>query len=62
VVGNFILLRPSSESFKVNPPFIAEVMSAMVVHIPELLHDATGPMSFVVILPGWDDDPSWSEV
>jgi phosphorylated CTD-interacting factor 1 len=61
-LGNFFLLRPSSGSFKANPPFIAEVMLAMVVHIHKLLHDATGLMSFVVIVPGWDDDPSWSEV
>jgi hypothetical protein len=61
-VWNFFSLRPSSGSFKANPPFIAELTSAMVVHIHELLHDATGPMSFVVIMPGWDDEPSWSEV
>ncbi len=60
MVGNFFLLHPSSNSFKANPPFIAEVTLAMVVHIHELLHDATGPMSFVVIVPGWDDDPCWS--
>ncbi len=62
VVGSFFLLCPSSGSFKVNPPFIAEVMLAMVVHIHKLLHDSTGLMSFVVIMPSWDDDPSWSEV
>ncbi len=61
-VGNFFLLRPSSGSFKANPPFIAEVTLAMVVHIHELLREATGPMSFVVIMPSWDDDPAWSEV
>ncbi len=61
-VGNFFSLCPSSGSFKANHPFIAEVTLAMVVHIHELLCDATGPMSFVVIVPGWDDDPSWLEV
>ncbi|KAL3778569.1 hypothetical protein ACHAW5_007024 [Stephanodiscus triporus] len=59
-VGNFFSLRPSSGSFEANPPFIAEVMSAMVAHIHMLLRDATGPMSFVVIVPGWLDDPSWA--
>jgi hypothetical protein len=34
----------------------------MAVHIHKLRHDATGWMSIIVILPGWDDDPSWSEV
>ncbi len=61
-VGNFFSLHPSSSSFEANPPFIAEVTLTMVVHILELLRDATGPMSFAVIMPGWDDDPSWSEV
>jgi hypothetical protein len=62
MVGNFFLLRPSSGSFRANSPFITKVTSAMVVHIHELLHDAPRPMSFVVIVPGWDADPSWSEV
>ncbi len=61
-VGNFFLLRLSSGSFEANPPFIAEVTSAMVVHIHKLLCDVTGPMSFIVIVPNLDDDPSWSEV
>jgi hypothetical protein len=34
----------------------------MVVHIHKLLRDATGLMSFIVIVPGSDDDPSWSKV
>ena len=58
-VGNFFSLRPSVGSFEANPPFIAEVMSAMVDHMHELLRDATGPMSFVVIVPGWLEDPAW---
>jgi hypothetical protein len=62
MVGNFFLLHPSSGSFKASPPFIAKVTSAMVVNIHELLHDATEPRSFVVIVTGWDDDPSWLEV
>jgi hypothetical protein len=37
-------------------------MSEMVMHIHKLLCDATGLMSFVVIVLGWDDDSSWSEV
>jgi hypothetical protein len=58
--GNFFTLRPKYGSFEANPPFIAEIMSAMVTHMHELLRDATGPMSFVVIVPGWLDDPAWA--
>jgi hypothetical protein len=62
-VGNLFWLCPSSGSFEVNPPFIAKVMSAMVVHKHNLLRDPTGLMSFVVVIvPSWDDDPSWLEV
>lgn len=39
-----------------NPPFVEEVMERMVDHIHHLLRRATGPMSFAVIVPGWDDD------
>jgi hypothetical protein len=42
------LCRPSSGSFEANPPFITEVMAAMVLH----LANALGPLSFVVIVPG----------
>ena len=48
-----------SGSFEANPPFISEVMMTMCDHITSLLTTASGPMSFVVIVPGWEDDPVW---
>ena len=57
--GNFFNLHPRHGSFEANPPFIEEVMIAMVTHIHNLLEHATGPMSFVIIIPGWLDDPSY---
>lgn len=42
-------------SFEANPPFVEEVMERMVDHIHLLLERATGPMSFAIIVPGWDD-------
>lgn len=57
--GNFFNLYPRHGSFEANPPFIEEVMIAMVTHIHNLLQHATGPMSFVIVIPGWLDDPSY---
>lgn len=34
----------------------------MYAHIVSLLEVATGPMSFVVIVPGWEDDPAWIQL
>lgn len=31
-------------------------MERMVDHMHDLLERATGPMSFAVIVPGWDDE------
>ncbi len=42
--------------FKANPPFVEEVMERMVDKMHDLLERATGPMSFAVIVPGWDDE------
>ncbi|CAB1109897.1 unnamed protein product [Ectocarpus sp. CCAP 1310/34] len=50
--GNFF----QSEYQQANPPFVEEVMERMVDHMHYLLRRATGPMSFAVIVPGWDDD------
>jgi len=58
-VGNFFSFSPLEGSFEANPPFIPEVMAAMVMRIHSLLAAATGPMSFVVIVPGWLSDPAW---
>lgn len=34
-------------------------MLAMVHHIHSLLQAATGPMSFVIVIPGWQEDEGW---
>src|SRR3546814_361298 len=46
-------------SYEANPPFVEEVMDEMAMKITELLQDAEQrniPLSFCVIVPGWDDD------
>ena len=36
-------------SFEANPPFVPVVITEMANHIDQLLEDATGPLSFVVV-------------
>lgn len=59
VMCTLIFYSPTEGSFEANPPFIPEVMASMVTKLHQLLSAATGPMSFVVIVPGWLDDPAW---
>ena len=41
-------------SFEANPPFVPELMDAMVAHIRALLDDETrGPLSFLIVVPKW---------
>eukprot|EP00752_Nemacystus_decipiens_P009505 g8496.t1 len=54
--GNFFQSEYQQGSFEANPPFVEEVMERMVDHMHDLLERATGPMSFAVIVPGWDDE------
>jgi hypothetical protein len=60
-VGSFFDFLPTSGSFEANPPFIRPVMAAMVRHIEQLLvAPNAGPLSFVVIVPGWLEMEAWS--
>lgn len=46
-------------SYEANPPFVEEVMNNMAQHIEYLLELAEShqmPLSFCIIVPGWDDD------
>lgn len=49
-------------SFEANPPFVEEVMERMVDHMHYLLERATGAMSFAIIVPGWNDTPSYTKM
>ncbi|KAH8075298.1 hypothetical protein JL721_1298 [Aureococcus anophagefferens] len=40
-------------SFEANPPFVPEVMAFMVDRIAALLEAASGPLSFLVVVPDW---------
>jgi hypothetical protein len=53
-LGSFFELDPESGTFEANPPFVPEIMDAMVARIAELLSDASrGPLSYLVVVPSW---------
>ena len=58
-VGSFFDFQPSEGSFEANPPFVASLMVLMVTRMDALLTDATGPMSFAVVVPAWCEDAHW---
>jgi phosphohistidine phosphatase SixA len=61
-------VRPSSSSssskgsFEANPPFVPEVMAAMLCHMDALLKRAKAAakaLSFVVVVPHWPAVAAW---
>ncbi len=52
-LGSFFDLELREGSFEANPPFVPEVMDAMVDKMEALLAAAAGPMSFFVVIPAW---------
>mmetsp|Transcript_10317 Transcript_10317/g.24563 ORF Transcript_10317/g.24563 Transcript_10317/m.24563 type:complete len:573 (+) Transcript_10317:125-1843(+) len=54
--GSFFDFFPTEGSFEANPPFVEDTMTDNIRHIEKLLDASTSPLSFVVIVPGWDDD------
>ena len=53
-LGSFFDLDPRSGTFEANPPFVPELMNAMVDRIHALLADPKrGPLSFLVVIPAW---------
>eukprot|EP00656_Telonema_subtile_P035613 TRINITY_DN39586_c0_g1_i2.p1 TRINITY_DN39586_c0_g1~~TRINITY_DN39586_c0_g1_i2.p1 ORF type:complete len:208 (-),score=43.48 TRINITY_DN39586_c0_g1_i2:21-644(-) len=61
-LGSFFDFHPVKGSFEVNPPFVPDIMARAVAHMHDLLGKATGPMSFVVIVPVWSKLPYWKQL
>jgi phosphorylated CTD-interacting factor 1 len=60
-IGSFFKFIPDSGCFEVNPPFCEVVMQKMAEHIEYVLSKTSKPLSFIIIVPKWDDDasPMW---
>jgi len=54
--GSFFGFSPTEGSFEANPPFVEDTMTNNVRHMFKLLDASSSPLSFVVVVPGWDDD------
>lgn len=55
--GPFLDFKPVSGSFEVNPPYCEELLEATFRHIERLLSDSAEPLSFIVFLPEWHEQP-----
>jgi phosphorylated CTD-interacting factor 1 len=63
--GSFFNFHPTQGSFHANPPFISDIMDAMVTHILTLIQQADKagkPMSFVVVIPVWLEDRAYQRM
>jgi phosphorylated CTD-interacting factor 1 len=54
--GSFFDFHPTEGSFEANPPFVEDSMTANVKHIEKILAASDSALSFVIIVPGWDDE------
>ena len=54
--GSFFDFWPTEGSFEANPPFVEETMTMMVRHIIDICNRSERPLSFIVVVPNWDDD------
>ncbi|KAI8606989.1 phosphorylated CTD interacting factor 1 WW domain-containing protein, partial [Chytriomyces sp. MP71] len=61
-LGDFFAFKPHEGSFEVNPPFVRPIMEKSALHVVTLLERAEGcakALSFVVILPAWEECACW---
>jgi hypothetical protein len=53
---------PSTGCFQANPPFSSGVIIAALDKIEILLRCATGPLTFIMVLPYWPQDEFWIDL
>lgn len=53
--GSFFHFYPTTGSFESNPPFVDLIMTRNVEHIHHLLAASAKPLSFLIVVPAWDD-------
>jgi len=56
--GSFFNYDSTIGSYEVNPPFAENIMNLTVDHITNMLSKSNDPLSFIIILPRWDDTHS----
>jgi len=61
-LGSFFTAENLEGSYEANPPFISSLMTSMAEKMGQLLKQAEAKgsaLSFLVIIPGWTDEPCW---
>lgn len=63
-VGSFFDFYPKNGFYEANPPFNEIIMQKMVEHIEYLLINTSDALSFLIIVPKWNDDasPMWQSL
>ena len=61
-LGSFLQYFPSSGSFQINPPFVQALMLRTISHVEALLSASAQPLSFILFVPAWMDDPHWLQL
>ncbi|KAJ3072498.1 mRNA (2'-O-methyladenosine-N(6)-)-methyltransferase [Podochytrium sp. JEL0797] len=64
-LGDFFAFQPYKGSFQVNPPFVRPILEKAVEHVLGLLERAekgNKALSFVVVIPGWEECLCWGAV
>jgi len=56
--GSFFDFKPVEGSFQLGTPNVEEVMNKAAHHVQNLLENATGPMSFIMFVPDWNNPPA----
>jgi len=56
--GSFFDFNPVEGSFQLGTPNVEEVMNKAAHHVQALLENATGPMSFIMFVPDWNNPPA----
>ncbi|CAM9223928.1 unnamed protein product, partial [Laminaria digitata] len=61
-LGSFFDFRPTEGSFEANPPFVRDVILKMANHMDLLLKATSKALTFVVIIPNWEDAEGWARL
>ncbi|CAM9678153.1 unnamed protein product, partial [Hapterophycus canaliculatus] len=58
-VGSFFEFWPTEGAYEANPPFVRDVILRMAKHMEDLLQGTSKPLTFVVVIPCWEDSAGW---
>eukprot|EP00752_Nemacystus_decipiens_P014681 g13077.t1 len=61
-VGSFFDFQPTEGAYEANPPFVRDVILKMANHMDNLLQATSKVLTFVVIIPFWEDSAGWQRL